>query len=137
MAEFAELEEIDGEHPHLAAGWAALSGAGARPRLRSARCPPARPPRAAGLRMVWNVWPHSRLEAAKSVLPFGVLYTPAKQTSQLQARRCDRGRRWPAVALRARRRRLTQPPLTHPWATRNVPPQQHHTPSMALAALHL
>ncbi|GAB4820058.1 hypothetical protein N2152v2_007104 [Parachlorella kessleri] len=48
MAEFVELEEID------------------------------------GVRMSWNVWPYSRLEAAKCVIPFGVLYTPAKQTSQLQ-----------------------------------------------------
>lgn len=48
MAEFAELEEID------------------------------------GVRMTWNVWPHSRLEAAKCVVPFSTLYTPAKQTSQLQ-----------------------------------------------------
>jgi hypothetical protein len=39
------------------------------------------------VRMVWNVWPHSRLEAAKCVIPFGVIYTPAKQTSQLQVRR--------------------------------------------------
>ena len=34
--------------------------------------------------MTWNVWPHSRLEAAKCVVPFCTLYTPAKQTSQLQ-----------------------------------------------------
>lgn len=38
------------------------------------------------VRMVWNVWPYSRLEAAKCVIPFGVIYTPAKQTSQLQVR---------------------------------------------------
>lgn len=36
--------------------------------------------------MTWNVWPHSRLEAAKCVVPFCTLYTPAKQTSQLQVR---------------------------------------------------
>lgn len=48
MAEFAELEEID------------------------------------GVRMTWNVWPQSRLEAAKCVVPFTTLYSPAKQTSQLQ-----------------------------------------------------
>lgn len=48
MAEFVELEEVD------------------------------------GVRMSWNVWPYSRLEAAKCVIPFGALYTPAKQTSQLQ-----------------------------------------------------
>lgn len=38
------------------------------------------------VRMVWNVWPHSRLEAAKCVIPFGVMYTPAKQTNNLQVR---------------------------------------------------
>lgn len=37
------------------------------------------------VRMVWNVWPHSRLEAAKCVIPFGVFYTPTKQTAQLQS----------------------------------------------------
>jgi protein transport protein SEC23 len=36
------------------------------------------------VRMVWNVWPHSRLEAAKCVVPFGVMYTPAKQLAALQ-----------------------------------------------------
>jgi protein transport protein SEC23 len=36
------------------------------------------------VRMVWNVWPHSRLEAAKCVIPFAVTYTPAKQTANLQ-----------------------------------------------------
>ena len=36
------------------------------------------------VRMVWNVWPYSRLEAAKCVIPFGVMYTPAKQTANLQ-----------------------------------------------------
>lgn len=39
-----------------------------------------------GVRMVWNVWPYSRLEAAKCVIPFGVMYTPAKQTTNLQVR---------------------------------------------------
>jgi protein transport protein SEC23 len=37
-----------------------------------------------GVRMVWNVWPKSRLEAAKCVVPFGVVVTPAKQTANLQ-----------------------------------------------------
>lgn len=36
------------------------------------------------VRMVWNVWPYSRLEAAKCVIPFGVLHTPVKQTANLQ-----------------------------------------------------
>lgn len=39
-----------------------------------------------GVRMTWNVWPRSRLEAAKCVIPFATLYSPAKQTSQLQVR---------------------------------------------------
>ena len=34
--------------------------------------------------MSWNVWPHSRLEAAKCVIPFATLYSPTKQTQQLQ-----------------------------------------------------
>lgn len=37
-----------------------------------------------GVRMVWNVWPRSRLEAAKCVVPFGVVVTPAKETANLQ-----------------------------------------------------
>lgn len=36
------------------------------------------------VRMAWNVWPYSRLEAAKCVVPFGVLYSPARQTRALQ-----------------------------------------------------
>ena len=36
------------------------------------------------VRMVWNVWPYSRLEAAKCVIPFGVMHSPAKQTANLQ-----------------------------------------------------
>lgn len=36
------------------------------------------------VRMVWNVWPYSRLEAAKCVVPFGVMYTPVKETANLQ-----------------------------------------------------
>jgi protein transport protein SEC23 len=39
-----------------------------------------------GVRFVWNVWPNSRLEAAKAVIPYGVLYTPCKKTTQLQVR---------------------------------------------------
>ena len=37
-----------------------------------------------GIRMVWNVWPKSRLEAAKCVVPFGVMVTPVKETSGMQ-----------------------------------------------------
>lgn len=31
-----------------------------------------------GLRLSWNVWPNSRIEATKCVVPFGALYTPLK-----------------------------------------------------------
>eukprot|EP00898_Chlorokybus_atmophyticus_P006829 jgi/Chlat1/7147/Chrsp57S06816 len=31
-----------------------------------------------GLRFAWNVWPSSRIEAARLVIPFGVLFTPLK-----------------------------------------------------------
>lgn len=31
-----------------------------------------------GLRLSWNVWPNSRIEATKCVIPFGALYTPIK-----------------------------------------------------------
>ena len=29
-----------------------------------------------GVRMCWNVWPSSRIEAARTVIPFGVMVTP-------------------------------------------------------------
>eukprot|EP01025_Chloroclados_australasicus_P047298 TRINITY_DN5277_c0_g1_i4.p1 TRINITY_DN5277_c0_g1~~TRINITY_DN5277_c0_g1_i4.p1 ORF type:complete len:764 (-),score=99.83 TRINITY_DN5277_c0_g1_i4:367-2658(-) len=48
MAEFHELEEID------------------------------------GVRMSWNVWPNSKLEATKCVVPFGAVYTPLKSMPHLQ-----------------------------------------------------
>jgi len=31
------------------------------------------------VRLSWNVWPNSRLEATKCVIPFAALYTPAKK----------------------------------------------------------
>ena len=31
-----------------------------------------------GLRLSWNIWPNSKIEATKCVLPFGALYTPLK-----------------------------------------------------------
>jgi hypothetical protein len=37
-----------------------------------------------GIRMPWNMWPRSKADAIKCVLPFTVLYTPAKPTSALQ-----------------------------------------------------
>jgi len=39
-----------------------------------------------GLRLSWNVWPNSRIEATKCVIPFAALYTPNKQLRGLQAR---------------------------------------------------
>ncbi len=53
----------------------------------TALLPPLEPAPCPAVRMTWNVWPQSRLEAAKCVIPFCALYTPAKQTSQLQVRR--------------------------------------------------
>jgi protein transport protein SEC23 len=32
-----------------------------------------------GVRMSWNVWPSSKLEAAKLVVPLACLYTPLKE----------------------------------------------------------
>lgn len=31
-----------------------------------------------GIRLSWNVWPNSRIEATKAVIPFGAVYTPLK-----------------------------------------------------------
>lgn len=39
-----------------------------------------------GLRLSWNVWPNSRIEATKCVIPFAALYTPNKQLRGLQVR---------------------------------------------------
>lgn len=41
---------------------------------------------AEGLRLSWNVWPNSRIEATKCVLPFGALYTPTKNLPNLVVR---------------------------------------------------
>jgi hypothetical protein len=38
------------------------------------------------VRLSWNVWPNSRLEATKCVVPFGALYTPLKALANLQVR---------------------------------------------------
>lgn len=32
-----------------------------------------------GVRMSWNVWPSSRLEATRLVVPLACLYTPLKE----------------------------------------------------------
>ena len=44
-----------------------------------------------GVRLAWNVWPNSRLEAAKCVVPFAALYTPAKPLASMPVRREDGG----------------------------------------------
>ena len=37
-----------------------------------------------GVRMPWNIWPSSRVEALKCVIPFSALYTPNKPIQHLQ-----------------------------------------------------
>lgn len=37
-----------------------------------------------GVRMPWNIWPSSRVEALKCVIPFAALYTPNKPLQHLQ-----------------------------------------------------
>ncbi|KAL6762935.1 hypothetical protein V8C86DRAFT_2509254 [Haematococcus lacustris] len=37
-----------------------------------------------GVRLTWNIWPNSKLEATKSVIPFAALYTPNKKLPNLQ-----------------------------------------------------
>ena len=32
-----------------------------------------------GIRLTWNLWPNSKLEATKCVIPFATMYTPNKQ----------------------------------------------------------
>eukprot|EP00271_Cylindrocystis_brebissonii_P001991 TRINITY_DN1233_c2_g1_i1.p1 TRINITY_DN1233_c2_g1~~TRINITY_DN1233_c2_g1_i1.p1 ORF type:complete len:780 (+),score=203.52 TRINITY_DN1233_c2_g1_i1:402-2741(+) len=36
-----------------------------------------------GVRLSWNVWPNSKVEATKCVIPFGALYTPQKAIEQM------------------------------------------------------
>ena len=38
-----------------------------------------------GVRMSWNVWPNSKLEATKCVVPLSIFYTPLKRVRNLQA----------------------------------------------------
>ena len=35
------------------------------------------------VRMTWNVWPNSRVEATKCVIPFAAIYTPNKVLEQM------------------------------------------------------
>ena len=39
-----------------------------------------------GLRLSWNLWPNSKVEATKCVLPFGALYTPIKDLPDIPVR---------------------------------------------------
>lgn len=47
-----------------------------------------------GVRMPWNIWPSSRVEALKCVIPFAALYTPKKPLQHLQVGQvmCTHGR---------------------------------------------
>merc|ERR1719221_801216 len=37
-----------------------------------------------GVRMSWNIWPSTRLDATRAIVPVGALYTPLKPTEGLQ-----------------------------------------------------
>ena len=39
-----------------------------------------------GIRLSWNVWPSSRLEATRMVVPLGALYTPLKECADCKIR---------------------------------------------------
>ena len=39
------------------------------------------------VRLTWNVWPSSRVEATKCVLPFAALYSPIKKLGSMPVRR--------------------------------------------------
>ena len=36
-----------------------------------------------GIRLTWNVWPSSRLEASRLIVPLGALFTPLKERPDL------------------------------------------------------
>ena len=44
-----------------------------------------------GVRLTFNVWPASKVEAAKCVAPFTALYTPAKPLPSMPVRECGCG----------------------------------------------
>lgn len=56
-----------------------------------------------GVRLTWNIWPNSKLEATKCVIPFAALYTP--------------NRKLPNMPVRAS---LLQPDLRSPDCLRNT-----------------
>lgn len=39
----------------------------------------AQPEETDGIRLTWNLWPNSKLEATKCVIPFAALYSPNKR----------------------------------------------------------
>ncbi len=41
-----------------------------------------------GVRLIWNVWPSTRLEAAKCVLPLAAVYSPVKALASMPVRVC-------------------------------------------------
>jgi hypothetical protein len=55
------------------------------------------------VRLSWNVWPNSKLEATKCIVPFGALYTPNKRLPNMPVR--PRARAPPP--RRRRRRRIS------------------------------
>jgi hypothetical protein len=49
-----------------------------------------------GVRLTFNIWPNSKLEATKCVVPFAALYTPNKRLPNMPV-----GSRVPAVEVEA------------------------------------
>ena len=39
-----------------------------------------------GVRLSWNIWPNSKLEATKCVVPFAAMYTPNKKMASMPVR---------------------------------------------------
>lgn len=39
-----------------------------------------------GVRLTWNIWPNSKLEATKCVIPFAALYTPNRKLNNTTVR---------------------------------------------------
>ena len=44
-----------------------------------------------GVRMPWNLWPRSKVEALRCVLPFAALYSPVKSVQGMQVRAFSNG----------------------------------------------
>jgi hypothetical protein len=52
-----------------------------------------------GIRLSWNLWPNSKLEATKCIIPFGAVYSPNKRLPSMPVRAA----RTSGVVVRARR----------------------------------